>query len=637
MSTIRTLARSPLTMVCGLAATCLALGWMHTPTVALDAARSSRATPLPSLAEAISSGTGTGALVLDMLDPQEGEDATPEEIESFIRRLDASPNFQVKLAAPHAESDNLYLVTGALEDLTILRKELDGDALVEGTEPELMYTLPRHAYAASEGPAPEVNPAKPDRPRFTPDDPMYPLQWHLDAIKAPEAWTLTRGAGAVVAVIDTGVAYKDLDWEGVRVRAVPDLAGIEFVDGETFVDKSLPEGLDDHAHGTHVAGTIAQATDNGLGVAGVAHHAKIMPLKVLGSTGGGSVPGIAAAIRYAADKGAHVINMSLGGPLPSRVMAKAVEYAHEKGTTVICAAGNEKRSRVSYPAAYDGAVAIAATDFSGGRSFYSNWGKALDMSAPGGDTRNDKNGDGHPDGVLQNTIKIQQPSENDYLWFQGTSMASPHAAGVAALIASTGVTNPVEVERIMKQTAIHPNRVEWDKEFGAGIIDAHAAVTAAKGADYRGERGLLALLVSALSILGFAGVSRGRAWRTAIIMGSAAVFGGAAGASAPYLMAQAGSMSPLGLAFGLSALLPLAAILMTMQRPQLRPWLIGLSAGWAAVCLHGAIVLPTILTAVPGGTAWDRVFLLVNAVICVALARRVASISSEATPTHRAA
>lgn len=637
MSTIRTLARSPRTMVCGLAATCLALGWMHAPNFALNAAPSSSATPLPSLAEAISSGSGTGALVLDMLDPHEGENATPEEIDSFIRRLDASPNFQVKLAAPHAESDNLYLVTGALEDLTTLRTKLDRDALVEGTEPELIYTLPRHAYAASEGPTPEVNPAKPDRPRFTPDDPMYPLQWHLDAIKAPEAWTLTRGAGAIVAVIDTGVAYKDLDWEGVRVRAVPDLAGIEFVDGETFVDKSLPEGLDDHAHGTHVAGTIAQATDNGLGVAGVAHHAKIMPLKVLGSTGGGSVPGIAAAIRYAADKGAHVINMSLGGPLPSRVMAKAVEYAHEKGTTVICAAGNEKRSRVSYPAAYDGAVAIAATDFSGGRSFYSNWGKALDMSAPGGDTRNDKNGDGHPDGVLQNTIKIQQPSENDYLWFQGTSMASPHAAGVAALIASTGVTNPVEVERIMKQTAIHPNRVEWDKDFGAGIIDAHAAVTAAKGADYRGERGLLALLVSALSILGLAGVSRGQAGRTAIIMGTAAVSGGAAGASAPYLMAQAGNMSPLGLALGLSALLPLGVILMTMQRPRLRPWLIGLSAGWAAVCIHGAIVLPTILTAVPGGTWWDRVFLLVNAVICVGLARRVASISSEPGPTHRPA
>ncbi|MGB1698467.1 MAG: S8 family peptidase, partial [Nannocystaceae bacterium] len=505
--------------------------------------------------------------------------------------------------------------------------ELDDEALVEGTEPELVYSLPLEAQSATQGPLNAPRPAKPDRPRFVPDDPMFPLQWHLDAINAPEAWTVTRGEGTIVAVIDTGVAYKNLDWEGVEVRAVPDLAGIEFVDGETFMDKSLPEGLDDHAHGTHVAGTIAQATDNGLGVAGVAHGAKIMPLKVLGSTGGGTVPGIAAAIRYAADKGAHVINMSLGGPLPSRVMAKAVEYAHEQGTTVICAAGNEKRARVSYPAAYDGAVAVAATDFSGGRSFYSNWGKALDISAPGGDMRDDKNGDGHPDGVLQNTIKIQQPSENDYLWFQGTSMASPHAAGVAALIASEGVTNPTEVERILKETAVHPNKVEWDKNFGAGIIDAHAAVLAAKGADYRAERGVLALLISALSLLGLAGAAHGRPLRALIVTGSAAACGGAAGTAAPYALAHATGMSAAGLALALSALVPLALVLIGMQRTRLRPWLIGLSAGWAAVCLHGAVVLPTVLTAIPGGVAWDRAFLLVNAIVCVTLARRVASLS----------
>lgn len=622
-------------MISGLAATCLVLGWMHTPTAATSLTADAGQPPLPSLAAALSSGSGTGALVVDMLDPQEGEAATDEEIQAFVRRLDESPEFEMRLAAPHAESDNLYLVTGALDALILLRAELDHNALVEGTEPELIYNLPRHTHSVSQGPVAEVNPAKPDQPRFTPDDPMFPLQWHLDAIKAPEAWTLTRGAGVVVAVIDTGVAYKDLDWEGVRVRAVPDLAGIEFVDGETFVDKALPEGLDDHAHGTHVAGTIAQATDNGLGVSGVAHHAKIMPLKVLGSTGGGSVPGIAAAIRYAADKGAHVINMSLGGPLPSRVMAKAVKYAHDKGTTVICAAGNEKRSRVSYPAAYDGAVAVAATDFSGGRSFYSNWGKALDISAPGGDMRDDKNGDGHPDGVLQNTIKIQQPSENDYLWFQGTSMASPHAAGVAALIASAGVTNPVEVERILKETAVHPNKVKWDKDFGAGLIDAHAAVIAAKGADYNAERGLLALLVSALSILGLSGAYRSRPMRTLIAMGSAMVCGGATGTAAPYLVAQASGMSAIGLAVGLSALLPLTVILTTMHQARLRPLLIGLSAGWAAVCIHGAVVLPTVLTAVPGGTAWDRVFLLANALVCMGLARRVASITDVSGAVNR--
>src|SRR5690554_4284557 len=130
----------------------------------------------------------------------------------------------------------------------------------------------------------------------------------------------TRGRGATVAVIDTGVAYKDLKWKNIDAKAVPDLAGVEFVDGETFLNNAMPDGLDDHAHGTHVTGTIAQATNNGLGVAGIAHKSKIMPLKVLSGDGRGSVAGIANAIRYAADHNADVINMSLGGPLPSRVL-----------------------------------------------------------------------------------------------------------------------------------------------------------------------------------------------------------------------------------------------------------------------------------------------------------------------------
>ena len=499
----------------GLLATCTWIGAAHTapePAEAEVSATSARLT----LADAVERGEGTGALVVDLLDPHEGEPATDAELEALVRRIDGDPALKISLAAPYAESDNLYLVEGPLHQLASLRASLDSDPLVEGTEPELLYHLPADAVSAVDLSRP-IAPAKPDKPRFTPDDPMYPLQWHFEAIRVPEAWTVTRGEDVVVAVIDTGVAYKDLDHKGVKVRAVPDLAGIEFVDGETFVDKGVPDGLDDHAHGTHVAGTIAQATDNGVGVAGVAHKAKIMPLKVLGSSGGGSVPGIASAIRYAADHGAHVINMSLGGPLPSRVMAKAVAYAHDKGTTVICAAGNESRSRVSYPAAYDGSVAVAATDFSGGRSFYSNWGKALDVSAPGGDTRADKNGDGHPDGVLQNTIKIQRPDQNDYLWFQGTSMASPHVAGVAALIASQGVTNPDEVERILKETAKHPNEVKWDKDFGAGIVDAHDAVVAARGATYQHERGLLALLAAGLlAVAGLGrGSPRGRCWARA--------------------------------------------------------------------------------------------------------------------------
>ncbi len=238
-----------------------------------------------------------------------------------------------------------------------------------------------------------------------------------------------------------------------------------------------------------------------------------MPLKVLSGDGRGQIPWIANAIRYAADNGAQVINMSLGGPMPSSVLAKAIDYANSKGVTVVCAAGNESRGRVGWPASNNGSVAVAAVDAMGERTWYSNQGKDLDVSAPGGDTRVDKNGDGYPDGVLQNTILLQDPLKNDYMWLQGTSMASPHAAGVAALVVSRGVNNPPEVERILKKTAKHPNNNEWDKEYGAGIIDAEAAAIAAQpratAAKRPGSRGCSAC--SGSSGLGMAGI--GAAWR----------------------------------------------------------------------------------------------------------------------------
>src|SRR5205085_10712081 len=136
----------------------------------------------------------------------------------------------------------------------------------------------------------------------------------------------------------------------------------------------------------------------------VARNVKIMPLKVLSGSGSGSVAGIAAAIRYAADNGAKVINMSLGGPFPSKALKNAVAYAHKKGVTIICAAGNDGRNKVGYPAGYPGAVAVASTQSDENTAFYSNYGKDIDIAAPGGNTRQ-----GDAGGVLQNTIKIGDP------------------------------------------------------------------------------------------------------------------------------------------------------------------------------------------------------------------------------------
>jgi len=269
-------------------------------------------------------------------------------------------------------------------------------------------------------------------------------------------------------VIDTGVAYESR--EGF-VRA-PDLAQTAFVPGFDFVeDDDHPN--DEHGHGTHVAGTVAQSTNNGIGVAGVAPGAAIMPIRVLDKNGMGGWADIADGIRFAADHGASIINMSLGGSFGSRVVQRAVEYAHDKGVVIVCAAGNSGRRGVGYPARYDHAIAVAATRFDEKTTFYSTWGPQVDIAAPGGDTRVDQNGDGMVDGVLQNTILAEDPTKTDYLAWMGTSMATPHVAGAAALVVSAGVTDPDAVEAILEDSARPKGSAE---HYGAGILDVEGAL-----------------------------------------------------------------------------------------------------------------------------------------------------------------
>src|SRR5262249_51027688 len=253
---------------------------------------------------------------------------------------------------------------------------------VEAAEPDATYQL-------IDG-TPGIRPLDDENDQWKgyPNDPQFKYQWHLVQIGMQEAWKYADGSGVIVAVIDTGVAYEN--WK--KFHQVPDLAQTKFTKGYDFVANN-EHADDDHGHGTHVAGTIAQSTNNGVGVAGVAPGATIMPLKVLSASGSGSVAGIADAIHYAADHGAKVINMSLGGRFGSKVLAKAVKYAHDKGVVVVCAAGNDGSGHVSYPAAYPGAVAVAATQYDETTTFYSNWGKEIDIAAPGGNTQVDQNGD----------------------------------------------------------------------------------------------------------------------------------------------------------------------------------------------------------------------------------------------------
>jgi len=314
---------------------------------------------------------------------------------------------------------------------------------------------------------------------FTPNDPLYSYQWHFPMVQMPTAWDVSNGAGVIVAVIDSGVAYEDYG----KYDQAPDLAGTTFVAGWDFVnDDDHPN--DDDSHGTHVAGTVAQTTNNASGVAGVAYGATIMPVKVLDEDGSGTDQGVADGIVWAVDHGAQVINMSLGGPDYSSVLRDAVDYAHDHGVTVVASSGNDNSS-IGYPAAYENCIAVGAVRYDETRSYYSNYGPELDVVAPGGDVYADQNGDGYGDGVLQQTFHpdTHDPTDFGYWFFQGTSMASPHVAGVAALLISHGIaTTPDQVRAALEDTAKDLGPVGWDQEYGQGLIQARSALDYIPGA-----------------------------------------------------------------------------------------------------------------------------------------------------------
>ena len=427
-------------------------------------------------------------------------------------------------------------------------------------------------------------------------------------------------------VIDTGVAYRTEDG---FVQA-PDLAGTSFVPGRDFVDgDAFPD--DEHGHGTHVAGTIAQSTHNGLGVAGVAPDASIMPLRVLDRNGSGGWGSIAASIRWAADHGAHVINMSLGGGMRSRTVERAIDYAHSRGVVIVAAAGNASRSTVEYPARHDHVIAVGAVRFDRTLSFYSSYGRGLDIVAPGGDLRVDQNGDGMPDGVLQNTIVNRDPSSFDYLAWQGTSMATPHVAGVAALLVGAGITDPDAVEHAMRSSAMDLGDPE---HYSSGLVQAGAALHTASS-DYGAARGLLALVM----LLGVAfGLRRrgelatrvGPALLTAFaVAGGLAIFAYVPGLGALGTTLAAGGpgtgaamLGSHAAFFALSALVPLAAVALLLHLGRARPILLGLCVGTAAFLVFEAIQHTVALALIPWWAAGP--WLLANAAACLWLGRQVA-------------
>ncbi len=286
---------------------------------------------------------------------------------------------------------------------------------------------------------------------YVPNDPNYSKQWSLSKINAPMAWDITRGdSNLIVAVIDTGA---DLNHEDLSGKLVP---GYDFVH-----NTNVP--MDDNGHGTMTAGIIGAATGNGLGIAGLASNVKIMPLKVLNSSGTGFDADIVDAIYYAVDNGAKVINMSLGSSGYSYADADAIGYARNKGVVVVAASGNDSGNVRSYPAAFPSVISVGATDQVDNKASFSNYGYTLDLTAPG---------------VNIISTYLSTSTIGKYAAGDGTSFAAPHVTALAALLKSKYPLATVgQIEQYMKDSAVDLGSPGRDQYYGWGRIDAYKALT----------------------------------------------------------------------------------------------------------------------------------------------------------------
>ncbi|WP_107728632.1 peptidase S8 [Desmospora activa] len=340
------------------------------------------------------------------------DDVGVSALTSLLQSLDA------RVVSKNTDA-GFFVVKVENQSVQAALEELSGLPQVEYAEPNILF----HATA-------------------TPDDPSFSQQWGLSMINAPDAWDVTEGDSNVkVAVVDTGVDYDH-----------PDLAG-KVIKGGDYIDNDN-DPMDENGHGTHVAGIAAANTNNGIGIAGTAPNVSIYAVRVLDANGSGSLESVASGIRDAADAGAEVINLSLGAYQGAQTLEEAVNYAHNQGSIVLAAAGNDGSSSPNYPAYYDNAIAVASTTSSDSRSSFSNYGSWVDIAAPGSSIYSTVPGGG-------------------YQSLDGTSMATPFAAGVAGLLASQGRSaNEVKDALLNSAEPISGTGTYWQH----GRIDAAAAV-----------------------------------------------------------------------------------------------------------------------------------------------------------------
>jgi serine protease len=427
--------------------------------------------------------------------------------EAIVRFADAQGAAAVASAlgmagqAGAAGREVLLRFAGEGENQTVMRAlgVNAGDTGVQSADPEMSAKLDTLRIVGALRKRADVRYAEPNyirRAFVAPDDPQYARQWNYPLINLPQAWEVTTGNDTViVAVVDTGVLLQH-----------PDLAG-RLVDGYDFVSNPITaldgDGIDPDPddpgdqspggstfHGTHVAGTIAAATNNAIGVAGVTWQTRVMPVRALGRGAAGTVYDILQAVRYAAGlendsrtlpaQKADIINLSLGGAGFSQTEQDVYTQVHEGGTIIVAAAGNQSSDLPTYPAGYEGVVAVSAVDANGDITWYSNFGPTIDVAAPGGDSSQDLNADGFPDGVLS-TCGDDSSGEIRfvYCFLQGTSMAAPHVAGVAALLKAVyPALTPQAFDALLADGLITEDlgTAGRDDFYCYGLIDALRAV-----------------------------------------------------------------------------------------------------------------------------------------------------------------
>ncbi|WP_432189243.1 S8 family peptidase [Streptomyces sp. Tue6028] len=406
-----------------------------------------------------------------------------------------------------ADADATAKGRKAGEDLDFRRRLGTGAALVDlGAEPDKADVADVIAQYRADPQVAYVVPDRLNKPQADPNDTEYAKQWDLfeatAGMRVPGAWTTSTGSGVTVAVIDTGyVAHSDV--------AANIVGGYDFISdpavsvdgdgrdsnpadpGDWYATDECGAGTGSSGsswHGTHVAGTIAAVTGNGKGIAGIAYHAKVSPLRVLGKCGGydsdiidaitwasgGTVSGVPANGNVA-----KVINMSLGGPgACTSATQSAINAAVSRGTTVVVAAGNDNDNASKYsPASCSNVITVAATGRTGSRASYSNYGSVVDIAAPGGEMST-----GTANGILSTLNSgTKTPSTESYAYYQGTSMATPHIVGLVALMKSAApALTPAQIETAVKANArALPGTCSGG--CGAGLADAAKTVQAVAG------------------------------------------------------------------------------------------------------------------------------------------------------------